>query len=492
MKHYYILVVLTIFSIQNSIAQNEGSAFTLTGMGVSTPFATDYQALGINPANLDLLPRYEDKMVTMGIAEFGFSFYSEVLTKPELKQNLFQEDIKDFSKEQQKAYAIEFANSNNAMDFDIMTFGLSIRTNKLGTFAFSSRDRMNFYSKFGQQVSDIMWLGYQADYFDSLVVDMGNGNLDTIPNTDDIDQATLDKVQQGITSLQNAQNLSQILQGTKLGFSWFREFNLGWGKKLLTTENLEVHGGLGVKFIVGQGMLELNAENGQATAFSALSPVFQVEYGSIAEENPSAYDSTAGNLKPVGYGYGIDLGGTIVYKENFLFNVAINDIGKITWDGNLYRLKDVAITNFKSPGLESVDILSQLDALNGGDGLLEWQGETKRVTSLPSTIRIGAGYDNRKSIRVGADVIMPMSEELGNIQNAAISVGGEFSPMPWVHLQAGFTQGGNYGMKIPVGVYFTIGAGTYEIGIASRDFVTFFRDNDPTISMTTGFLRFRF
>jgi hypothetical protein len=300
MKHCYILVVLTIFSIQNSIAQNEGSAFTLTGMGVSTPFATDYQALGINPANLDLLPRYEDKMVTMGIAEFGFSFYSEVLTKPELKQNLFQEDIKDFSKEQQKAYAIEFANSNNAMDFDIMTFGLSIRTNKLGTFAFSSRDRMNFYSKFGQQVSDIMWLGYQADYFDSLVVDMGNGNLDTIPNTDDIDQATLDKVQQGITSLQNAQNLSQILQGTKLGFSWFREFNLGWGKKLLTTENLEVHGGLGVKFIVGQGMLELNAENGQATAFSALSPVFQVEYGSIAEENPSAYDSTAGNLKPVG------------------------------------------------------------------------------------------------------------------------------------------------------------------------------------------------
>jgi hypothetical protein len=492
MKNIYLLVVVSImFAIQTK-AQNEGSAFTLTGMGVTTPFATDYQALGINPANLDLAPRYEDKMVTLGFAEFGFSFYSEVLTKPELRQNIFQEDIKAFTKEQQKQYAIEFANSDNAMDFDMMGFGISVRTNKLGTFAFNTRDRVNLYSRLGQQISDIMWLGYEADYFDSLIVDLGNGNLDTIPNTGDIDQQTLDNVQQGITSLQNAKSLSQMLQGTKFGFGWYREFSLGWGKKLFSTENIEVHGGLGVKFIVGQGMLELNGEGGQATAFSAMSPIFNIDYGSIADENPSALDSTSRKLKPVGYGYGVDLGGTIVYKEKFLFNVALNDIGQITWDGNLYKLKDVSITNFKNPGLESVDFLSQIDQLNGGDGLLEWQGEQKRVTKLPSTMRIGFGFDNRKSLRVGADVIMPMSDNLGNLETAAISVGGEYSPMPWVHLQIGYTQGGNYGIKIPVGVYFTIGQGTYEIGAASRDLVTFFRDNEPTISMTTGFLRFRF
>src|SRR5688572_4134510 len=92
-------------------AQTEGSAFTITGHGVATPFARDYQCLGINPANLDIAPQYEGKRVTIGLAEIGASLYSEVLTKPELRQNFFSEEIKDMSQDEQRQYAIEFANS---------------------------------------------------------------------------------------------------------------------------------------------------------------------------------------------------------------------------------------------------------------------------------------------------------------------------------------------------------------------------------------------
>jgi hypothetical protein len=47
-------------------------------------------------------------------------------------------------------------------------------------------------------------------------------------------------------------------------------------------------------------------------------------------------------------------------------------------------------------------------------------------------------------------------------------------------------------MQIPVGVNFAIKGGTYEFGVASRDAVTFFKDNAPTISMAMGFARMRF
>ena len=49
-----------------------------------------------------------------------------------------------------------------------------------------------------------------------------------------------------------------------------------------------------------------------------------------------------------------------------------------------------------------------------------------------------------------------------------------------------------YQVSIPVGLTFIAGNGTWEGGIASRDAVTFFTQNGPTLSFSTGFLRFRF
>jgi Family of unknown function (DUF5723) len=485
-------LALLCFSIivSNVNSQTEGSAFTLTGMGAATPFARDYQSLGINPGNLDITPEY-DHYGTLGISEGAFSIYSELLTKPELRQNIFREDIKEFSQSQQRDLAIEFAKSNNAIDVDIMSLGFSMHTEKSGTFAFSTRDRVDFYSKLGSTVSELVWLGYNASYFDSLVVNIGNGQFDTIPNTTDIDPSKLDIVS-GFTNLANAQSLSELLQGTKVGFSWFREFSLGYGKRILRTTDMEIHGGLGFKILVGQGMMEIEGAGGTAQAFSALSPLFNVDFDGAEEQNPSYLGKDAPPLQPVGFGFGVDLGATVIYKKNFILSAAVNDIGSIKWDGNLYKLKDIQLLDFENSGLESADIMEQVDQLNGSNGLLSWQGETSRVTKLPTTMRLGLGYDNVELFKVGIELVAPLSDDLTNMQSAAVAIGGEIRPLPWLHLQAGYTQGGNYGSKIPLGIYFTIGSGTYEFGIASRDALTFFRDNDPTISMAFGFLRFRF
>jgi hypothetical protein len=72
-----------------------------------------------------------------------------------------------------------------------------------------------------------------------------------------------------------------------------------------------------------------------------------------------------------------------------------------------------------------------------------------------------------------------------------IAVGGDIRPVPWVTLSAGFISGGNYEFKIPAGVTFMVANGTWEAGIASRDLITFFTENQPTLSLSFGFLRFR-
>lgn len=484
------VLLLTSFFTHIANGQTEGSAFTLTGMGVSTPFATDYQALGVNPANLDLKNQYE-RFVTFGFMETGVSFFSEALSKSDIRKNLYRDKMRNLSLAEKKDMAIEFANSKNAIDLDLTTFGIAVQTNRLGTFSFSTKERVDYYSKLGPQVADLMWLGYSSDYFDSLIVANPNGTFDTIPNIGDIDPDVLERVVKGITTLQNAQTLSELIRGTVFRFSWLQEYNLGWGKRLFSTENLELHGGLGLKLVVGRGMTEIVADGNQTTVFGALSPLFGIDYGSIAEANPSAFPKDANKLKPVGMGFGFDLGATAVLREKFIISAAVTDIGSITWDGNVYTLKDINLLEYENGGMDNIDFIEQFEKLNGSDAILEWQGASSITTKLPATMRAGFGFNNLKNLRVGVDVIAPLSDDLGSLDKAVIAFGGVFSPIKHIHLQAGVVQGGNYSTKIPVGIYFTLGKGAYEFGVSSRDFVTFFRNNDPTLSMAFGFLRFR-
>ena len=48
------------------------------------------------------------------------------------------------------------------------------------------------------------------------------------------------------------------------------------------------------------------------------------------------------------------------------------------------------------------------------------------------------------------------------------------------------------GLNYALGLTFIAGGGCWEGGIASRDAITFFVQNGPTLSLSTGFMRFRF
>lgn len=108
-------------------------------------------------------------------------------------------------------------------------------------------------------------------------------------------------------------------------------------------------------------------------------------------------------------------------------------------------------------------------------------------------IRAGASIGIGKIAEVGIDCILPTNNTVpGSIENPIIGFGGDIYAAPWIKFQAGFLTGGLYGTQIPLGVIIIAPSGRYEAGIASRDAITFFTQKGPTISLSTGFVRFRF
>ena len=94
---------------------------------------------------------------------------------------------------------------------------------------------------------------------------------------------------------------------------------------------------------------------------------------------------------------------------------------------------------------------------------------------------------------MGVEIVAPFNDVPGSINGFAYGLGGDIKlAQGKIIIMAGLTGGGGYDMQLPVGINFCFGGGAYEVGIASRDAVTFFSQNQPTISAAFGFARVRF
>jgi hypothetical protein len=167
-------------------------------------------------------------------------------------------------------------------------------------------------------------------------------------------------------------------------------------------------------------------------------------------------------------------------------------MGSVKWTGNVYGVKDTFLVSTNSFGIDNYNIPGSLKDVMGENGILELQGEREIITKLPSMGRIGGSLVIKKIAEIGFDVILPFNDVAGNFNKPVIGFGGDIYPAKWLKLQAGFVTGGNYDFSIPLGVIFIGKDGGFEGGIASRDAVTFFTQNGPTLSLAIGFMRFRF
>ncbi len=487
MKTCLSFLIITVFASCLTHAQYEGSSSTAAGRGVATTMTSDYQCLGINPANLGWGMKFEGKRFAVGFMELGTSLYSESLGRSEVRRefrNILGGKSPKFSLEEKRQAAKDFSNSGIAYNMDIGWAGAAIMTDALGGIGFRINEKMQFYSKFGSTASELLFLGYNAPMFDSLLYIDG---VDTamIANADNISKDSLDKVVSGVTNF--PKSFSSLLDGTEISGSWTREYNLSYGRKIIDLDNfIALYGGVGIKYVQGFGIVSISSSGSDFSCFSAISPVFNIEYGKGSQNNPSLTTQEGTSIpEPVGHGVGFDVGANAVLFNKLKIGLAITDIGSITWNGNVFIANDTLLSEISTGGIDNLNPSDQVSSL------LSKNSPLRLTVSLPTAVRLGASMEIGDLLDVGIDIVLPANDVPGSYEKALVGIGGDFKPLSWLRFSMGFTSGGNYPTQMPMGIGLQLANGTWEIGIASRDASSYFKEDGSTLSMSTGFLRFR-
>jgi hypothetical protein len=500
MRIIALVVIATIFSSLTVLAQTQYSAYTAVGKGVATTFLRDYQALGINASALGWGTGFDNKKVVLGTSEFAFGISSPELNKERLQSfsNAVLNQIRDrenseFDWNAQKDAARDYANAGIAMNFDYNWFGGSFHSKKLGGFAISIRENYSWYSRLNETTTDLIFRGRTSSYFDSLTIAI-NGDTSMIANNPNLSGDTLGAVLFG--SRNNPLLLSQIMDGSKIKMMWNREYSFGWGRKIIGNDSVfAIYGGVGGRIIQSMAMFDLEANTDGLTMASAITPFYGIDFGAAAQLNPSNYSNNSGILpRIVGSGYGLDLGVSAVLMNKIRVAAAVNNIGKVTYTRNVYTVRDTILPSMSLAGLDDNNVSQSMNQLLEGGQLLNLVGEEEFVVTNPATFRLGGSIELVKDvINVGIDIITPFDRSApGSLQNAVFSIGGDIRPIKWLQLSAGYFGGGVYRHNIPVGINFILGNGAYEVGIASRDMLSFFLDNSNSVSTAFGFARVRF
>ncbi|HWY37073.1 MAG TPA: DUF5723 family protein, partial [Bacteroidia bacterium] len=439
-----------------SFAQQEFSSFCNTGHGGATTFATDYQAVGINPANLGWAWKFSDKKVALGFSEFTGSIYSEALKKDELRNmvsGIVSGNGQNFTYDQKVQAASNFAQSGFTMNMDLGSVGVAVTTKKAGGFGFRVNDHFQFTSTLGASAADLIFLGKTSSVFDMLTIQLSNGSTQNIANHPNLSPDTAKMVINGYTNAPKL--LSKILDGTDITMMYTRDYNLSYGRKIFGDSVFALSGGVGIKYVQGISLLNIKSEGGVLTGYSSMSPAFGINYGNAAAQANQV--SGAGfPPKAVGSGFGFDFGVNAIIKNKLKIGAALINVGSVTWSGNVYSIKDTLVFSTKNAGLQNYNIVSQLKNMFGDSGgIFRVTGQKSITTQLPGMMRAGASIMLGKMAEVGIDCIIPTNNTIpGTIKNPIIGMGGDFMPLPWLKLQGGFITGGNYKYQIPVGIMF--------------------------------------
>ncbi|HSG67633.1 MAG TPA: DUF5723 family protein, partial [Bacteroidales bacterium] len=253
------------------------------------------------------------------------------------------------------------------------------------------------------------------------------------------------------------------------------------------------YAGIDLKLLQGFGILNYNSISMiEVEGYQALSPFYGVKYN---EPTPSELNGEG--IKTAGMGFGIDIGLTFDIYKNTRVGIAINDIGSIKWDGNVYEGENVPIRSIETAGINNYNIFSESGGIIADNtNLGKWVGLKDKRVSLPMHMRIGASHRPVDQLSFGVEMLLPMKKDLPGAYTDPYFAGGvKYNPSKWFQLSAGMTYGGGFGFNIPIGFTFipvNNEQTSWELGFASRDVMTWFKQTDPMVSFVFGFLRFSF
>ena len=458
-----LLFLLSIFLIPYfSFAQVDMGLPGSTGMGgVANGVAKDWECIGINPANLGWKNNYRFSISTL---IFGISAQSSALDYSQLK-NAILHPTDTFSAADKKMYADLFSNAdglNLSSNLTWLTFSFTLP--KVGGFAMNLRDRTFGHVKLNENLSDILFMGTSAPIFK--------------------DTAAF------------AKNISNVFNGSKIGFLHYRELNLSYGTKIIgfggtaDSSAVSLYGGVGMKILWGLGNLDVQAENNLLSGHSSFASKYGINYGSIKNFTP---EETQGIFSGVGNGTAFDLGAGIEIKK-LKITVSAVDMGSINWNKNNLIASDTLLpdtTQFNYHGLTSWGFAKQAGEMFNDSGLVKFKPGDSYKTNLPSKLRIGMGYQLSPRMIIGADLVAPLNDNTANLQKAFIALGTEVTLASNLKINFGLAGNSTYGFAVPFGITLGRFFSICELRLATGNILTHLgAGKNPNISLSFSLLRF--
>ena len=506
-KLLFSVCILFLVSFTTCFGQ-ELTSYAVTGRGgVATTFSTDYQAIGVNPANLAIRKSFRDPYVTFGFFEGNVGFYTENITFPQILKSYFPKAFNNGQNyqlsfvEKEKA-ARNLSNTPISTTINATLFGIHFSSPKYGGLAFSIRDKLDFYSQTNPTLSQILFLGQNAPFFSSLL--LSNGEV--IDNTPAVTPEQREQVVFGFRP--DSVSYGEVMNNSTIQMLWTREYNVAYGTKIIDSYDVQVFAGLGARYISGISLIDLEVRNNRFVGETiALSPSFPVEGFDIDSPTNVGYKPKSGFSRfafptPVGNGYSFDIGLNIVIKRNLYFGASLINYGKMTWTGNVYNLNsEGGLNQIQGSGFDNYNFVAyspETLQLGGEGSALDWDGSADFDDELPSMIRVGGSYDFFKTAHIGFDVLIPTNIDApGSLASNLYAIGGDLRLNKLLTISSGISTGGNqdFNINIPFGVTYHARKGHYEAGFSTQDVSSFIGDLENggnNISFALGLLRFKF
>ncbi|MBC5773876.1 hypothetical protein H8S95_07360 [Pontibacter sp. KCTC 32443] len=460
MKKVLLAATALLVGQVTALAQSESSSYSVVSRGgVMNTFVHDYQAIGVNPANLGRSTSF----ISFTVAEFGGYYSSQAFTRRTLKNAIKLTSDSSIGEAERQELASAFT-SDNVLNIgaDVNTLALSVSLPKIGGFAISNRQRMLGHAGFNKNFAELLFLGQDASMFNEVAPD-----------------ETL--------------YVSELFDGSEIKMSWVNEWNLAYGRKIMDLPLINIYGGVGYKYLQGLGLYEFSAKGGKVKAYNAFSPVLDANYDDYRDDPKFNYDGADGLLNPVGRGHGVDLGLSAEIIKIVKVSASVTDIGNIKWTENLLEGQDKGFTleQMAEDGANNNDFWKDAGKMARSivDSALVFSPVSEMKVSLPTRFRFGAGVKIGQRVEVGVDYVAPLNKAPGNLAGDFVGLGIDFSPVPVFRLSSGVSSGAGDKVNIPFG--FAITSPVYEFGIGMRDVTAPFTKNNPGASVAMGFLRFK-
>lgn len=477
-KRALLLLVVTLGHAQVELSDSPRSG----SLVLAPNFASGYQALWANPANLGFVPRtitfalgtpmgygeyYYARRWSIGIGEIGGSITANALSFGQLAEIVFQFKQQRLTLADKQRAAENFSGKTIAFNLDAQLIGVGFQSSGWGGIAFGVRDRLSAEFRLNSMLARIAFLGRHDQYFDSTAL---NWRGDTVGYA------------------RKPRRYSELFDSSRIAASWLRDYAVGYGVRLYNGRRTQLYGGIVGRLIEGYILLDGRIEHRTITAYSAISPYFNVSYGKATTPSLRQGDG----LIPVGSGFGGDIGLTLEVDERWRGSLAVLDIGSVWWDGNVFAVEDTVLNGMVTKGFSSYNIFAEAQSITGEGGYFKWSGLPGVRRMLPMRLRVALSRTIGIERDVGIEATVPLRPDAPGAPPFFVTVGTRY----WVNAQlivsGGLRIGTIVAWALPIAVQVSLWDGRWELGLSTQDFASLIIPKRPVLSLAVALLRFHF